>query len=100
MSDLDNRQTIRGLMIANGGYISDWEIAALTGICVTTVGARRRDLRKKEYGGFDAKEPWLGGHVIHERRSGGTWEYRYEYRKPTPKPETVGVQMELQEACA
>jgi hypothetical protein len=77
-------------------WMSDFRLVALTGAYVGTVGARRRDISKPQFGGYNKAAPWLGGHTIKHRVRGGTWEYLYEWREPFDPGATAGEQLVME----
>lgn len=62
------------------GWYTDAEICAEVGNTVGGVGAKRRDLRKEEYGGY----------IIEPRRRGNPkhriWEYQFRGKAPVVVP--------------
>jgi hypothetical protein len=76
-------QALRVFELLRGAPPDHWlslrEIAGITGDPEASISARLRDLRKKEFGGYN---------VERRRRAGatGTWEYRLGEGDPEPEP--------------
>jgi len=80
--------TLRARVLAvlqQGGWYTDYELQRVCGGSVGGVGAKRRDLRKAEF----------GGHEIESRRRGDPARALWEYHIIVPRP--GGVQLTLLE---